>query len=40
MKITLINPPSPYLENDAACPPTGLMYLATPLKEAEHEMEI
>jgi len=40
MKIILINPPSPYLENDAAYPPMGLMYLATPLEEVGHEVEI
>ena len=40
MKIILINPPSSYLENDAAYPPMGLMYLATPLLKAGHEVEI
>ena len=40
MKIVLINPPSSYLENDAAYPPMGLMYLATPLEKAGHEVEI
>lgn len=40
MKIVLINPPSFYLENDAAYPPMGLMYLATPLLKAGHEVEI
>lgn len=30
-KILLINPPSPYLENDAAYPPMGLLYLAAVL---------
>jgi len=40
VKIVLINPPSQYLENDAAYPPMGLMYLATPLEKAGHEVEI
>ena len=40
MKVTLINPPSPYLENDAAYPPTGLMCLATAIEEAGHVAEI
>jgi radical SAM superfamily enzyme YgiQ (UPF0313 family) len=40
MKIVLINPPSSYLENDAAYPPMGLMYLATPLEQAGHEVAI
>ena len=40
MKIVLINPPSSYLKNDAAYPPMGLMYLATPLLKAGHEVEI
>lgn len=37
MKVTLINPPSPYLENDAAYPPTGLLYLGAAVRELGHE---
>jgi len=40
MKITLINPPSPYLINDAAYPPSGLMYLAASLESMNHQVEI
>lgn len=40
MKVVLINPPSPYLDNDAACPPSGLMYLAAVLENTGHEVEI
>lgn len=40
MKIILINPPSPYLANDAAYPPTGLMYLAASIEDMEHSVEI
>ena len=32
-RILLINPPSPYLENDAAYPPMGLLYLAAVLED-------
>lgn len=40
MKITLINPPSLYLENDAAYPPSGLMYIGAALEGCGHEVEI
>jgi radical SAM superfamily enzyme YgiQ (UPF0313 family) len=40
MKIVLINPPSLYLQNDAAYPPMGLLYLATPLENANHDVNI
>lgn len=40
MKITLINPPSPYLENDAAYPPMGLMYLAASIEKEGHRVTI
>lgn len=40
LKIILINPPSPYLANDAAYPPTGLMYLAAVIERAGHEVSI
>lgn len=40
MKITLINPPMPYLINDKACPPLGLMYLGAVLREAGYSTEI
>lgn len=28
MRVALINPPSPFLDNDAAYPPMGLLYVA------------
>lgn len=34
-KVLLVNPPSPYLENDAAYPPMGLMYVAASLERLE-----
>ena len=37
MKVILINPPSPYLANDAAYPPSGLMYVAASLERIGHE---
>ena len=40
MKILLINPPSPYLENDASYPPMGLMYVAAALEKLNHTVEI
>jgi len=40
MKIILINPPSPYLENDASYPPMGLMYVAAALEKLGHSVEI
>lgn len=39
-RILLINPPSPYLANDAAYPPGGLMYLAAVVERAGHEVSI
>lgn len=39
-RIVLINPPSPYLANDAAYPPSGLMYLAGVLETAGHVVTI
>lgn len=40
MKIVLINPPSFYLDNDAAYPPSGLMYLASSIEKAGNEVVI
>ncbi len=40
MKLTLINPPSHYLENDAAYPPSGLLYIAGKAEELGHSAEI
>lgn len=40
MKITLINPPSPYLANDAAYPPLGLMYVASAFATEDIDVEI
>lgn len=40
MKAVLINPPSPYLQNAAAYPPSGLLYVATALEDLGHEVEI
>jgi len=40
MEIKLINPPSPYLANDAAYPPMGLMYLASSIIRQGHIVEI
>jgi radical SAM superfamily enzyme YgiQ (UPF0313 family) len=40
MKISLINPPSPFLENDAAYPPMGLMYVAAALENSGNIVEI
>jgi anaerobic magnesium-protoporphyrin IX monomethyl ester cyclase len=37
LKVILINPPSPYLDNDAAYPPSGLMYLASAIERGGHE---
>ncbi len=37
IKVILINPPSPYLVNDAAYPPSGLMYIAAVLEKIGHE---
>jgi radical SAM superfamily enzyme YgiQ (UPF0313 family) len=40
LKIALINPPSPYLANDAAYPPSGLMYLASVIEKAGQQVSI
>jgi len=40
MHVILINPPSPYLANDAAYPPSGLMYVAASLERIGHEPTI
>jgi radical SAM superfamily enzyme YgiQ (UPF0313 family) len=40
MLITLINPPSPYLEDDAAYPPSGLMYLAAAIEQLGYDAKI
>ncbi|MGB9594814.1 MAG: B12-binding domain-containing radical SAM protein, partial [Candidatus Poribacteria bacterium] len=40
MKVALINPPSPYLADDSAYPPTGLMYLASIIEELGHSVDI
>jgi radical SAM superfamily enzyme YgiQ (UPF0313 family) len=40
MKIALINPPSPYLANDSAYPPSGLMYLSASIEEMGHSAVI
>lgn len=40
MKVVLINPPSPYLADDAAYPPSGLMYVAAVLEKIGHEATI
>lgn len=40
MKIILINPPSPYLANDAAYPPSGLMYIAAVIEKLGHYVSI
>lgn len=39
-KIILINPPSPYLSNDAAYPPSGLLYIAGVLEREDYKVEI
>lgn len=36
----LINPPSPYLANDASYPPSGLLYLGASIEALGHEVEI
>lgn len=33
-EVTLINPPSPFLADDRACPPLGLLYVAASLERA------
>lgn len=40
MKTILVNPPSPYLLDDAAYPPSGLMYLAAALEALGTTVEI
>lgn len=40
LKIILINPPSPYLANDAAYPPSGLLYLASVMEKAGHDVSL
>src|SRR4030042_4206079 len=40
MKVVLINPPSPYLMNDASYPPTGLLYLAGKIEQLGHKAEV
>ena len=40
MKVILVNPPSPYLANDAAYPPSGLMYIAASIQEMGHDVAI
>lgn len=40
MKVALINPPSPYLSNDAAYPPSGLMYVAAVIESLGHQVSI
>jgi anaerobic magnesium-protoporphyrin IX monomethyl ester cyclase len=39
-RVLLINPPSPYLANDAAYPPSGLMYIGAVLERAGHDVAI
>jgi anaerobic magnesium-protoporphyrin IX monomethyl ester cyclase len=40
MKVLLINPRSPYLENDAAYPPMGLLYIASIIRNNNHLVHI
>lgn len=40
MKVLLINPKSPYLENDAAYPPMGLLYVAATIRDAGHQVSV
>ena len=40
MKILLINPPSPYLDNDAAYPPMGLLYVASSFEKEGCDVKI
>jgi len=40
MKVLLINPKSPYLENDAAYPPMGLLYMASVIRNNNHLVHI
>lgn len=40
MKITLINPPSPFLISDLAFPPLGILYLSSVLKRNNVKVEV
>lgn len=40
MRVALINPPSPYLANDAAYPPSGLLYVAAAIERIGHEVSV
>lgn len=40
LKVILINPPSPYLANDAAYPPSGLLYLSAAIENLGHSVSI
>ncbi len=40
MKVVLINPRSPYLENDASYPPMWAMYIAAKVEQYGHVAEI
>lgn len=40
MNVLLVNPPSPYLENAAAYPPMGLLYVAAALEKEGCEVEV
>lgn len=40
MNVLLINPPSPYLENDAAYPPSGLLYIAASLEALGYAVKV
>lgn len=40
MKVLLINPRSPYLENDAAYPPMGLLYIAAVIEKCGNSVTI
>lgn len=40
MKVALVNPPSPYLSDDRAQAPMGLLYLAANLEKYDHQVSI
>ncbi|MCJ7632147.1 cobalamin-dependent protein, partial [Candidatus Bathyarchaeota archaeon] len=40
MNVTLINPPVPFLANDASYPPMGLLYLASRLQQLGHHVKV
>jgi radical SAM superfamily enzyme YgiQ (UPF0313 family) len=40
MKVLLVNPPSPYLDNDAAYPPMGLLYVASSFEKEGCDVKI